>query len=109
MEQLKRFIEERLVIEPESIARLAVFGVGTVVAHNLNIAGVLSFFGKDSELIPTGLPYPFDERRRFFWEQQDKPTLEDKITEWGLPMIVSWMLVYHPEAIAKFVDAMIPF
>jgi len=48
-------------------------------------------------------------RRKFFWETEPQPTWEDKICEWGLPAVMSWILVYHPEAVAKFVDAMIPF
>lgn len=108
-EKIKRFIEERLVISPEELVRIGVFGIGTVVAHNLNLAGMLDWFGRGSETIKTGLPYPFHERIRFPWEKAAEPNWEDKVTEWGLPMLVSWMLVYHPDAIAKFVDALVPF
>ena len=112
--KLKRFIEERLVIEPEKAVRLAVWALGTVACHNLNIAGMFTWFGKPNDLVPTGLPAipfgpPIAFRRRFPWEQQPEPTSEDKITEWALPAITSWMLIYHPEAIAKFIDALIPF
>jgi len=107
--KLRRFIEERLVIEPEKAVRLAVWAAGTVACHRLNIAGMFTWFGKLNQRVPTGLPGPFAFRRRFPWEAEAKPNWEDKITEWALPAITSWMLVYHPEAVAKFVDAMIPF
>jgi len=55
------------------------------------------------------LPGPFAWRRKFPWEQAAQPDLEDKICEWGIPALTSWMLVYHPEAIANMVDAMVPF
>jgi len=107
--KLRRFIEERLVVEPEKAVRLGVWALGTVACHNLNITGMFNWFGKLNETIPTGLPPPFHRRRRFPWEQAPNPTWEDKVTEWALPAITSWMLVYHPMAIAKFIDAMIPF
>jgi len=34
--------------------------------------------------------------------------LEDQICEWAIPALASYTLVYHPEAIAKFIDALIP-
>lgn len=107
--KLKRFIEERFVVEPEKAVRLGVWALGTVACHNLNINGFFNWFGKVNETIPTGWPPPFHERRRFPWESQASATLEDKITEWALPALTAWVLVYHPMALAKFVDAMIPF
>jgi len=106
--KLRRFIEERLVVEPEKAVRLGVWALGTVACHRLNIAGMFNWFGKVNELVPTGLPEPFAFRRRFPWEPKPKPTWEDHITEWALPAITSWMLVYHPQAVANFIDAMIP-
>lgn len=107
--KLERFIEERLVIEPEKAVRIGVWAVGTVVCHNLNISGLVKWFGKQNERVDTGLPGPFRWRRKFPWETGTDPTLEDKICEWGIPALASYALVYHPEAIAKFIDAMIPF
>jgi len=107
--KLRRFIEERLVVEPEKAVRLGVWALGTVACHRLNIAGMFNWFGKFNERVPTGLPAPFDWRRKFPWEPDPEPTWEDKVTEWALPAITAWMLVYHPDAIAKFVDAMVPF
>jgi hypothetical protein len=108
--KLQRFIEERLVIDPEKTVQLGVWALGTVVCHNLNLAGMVNWFGRPTDRIDTGLPGPFRWRRRFPWEREEnkEPTLEDKICEWGIPAITSWMLVYHPDAIARFVDAMIP-
>jgi len=107
--KLRRFIEERLVIEPEKTVRIGVWLLGTVVCHNLNLAGTIKWFGNLDERVPTGLPGPFAYRRKFFWEKKAEPTWEDKICEWGLPAVMSWILIYHPEAVAQFVDAMVPF
>jgi len=106
--KLRRFIEERLVVEPEKAVRIGVWLLGTVVCHNLNIGGIINWFGKANDRVPTGLPGPFAWRRRFPWEAEAKPTWEDRICEWAIPALASYTLVYHPEAIAKFVDAMIP-
>ena len=107
--KLQRFIEERLVIEPEKAVRLGVWALGTVVCHNLNIGGFINWMGQTNDYVDTGLPYPFARRIRFPWEQQPEPTWEDKVCEWGIPALASWLLVYHPEAVANFVDALIPF
>ena len=107
--KLQRFIEERLVIEPEKAVRLGVWALGTVVCHNLNLGGFINWMGQANGRVPTGLPYPFHVRIRFPWESAPKADLEDKICEWGVPALTSWMLVYHPEAIANFIDALIPF
>ena len=107
--KLQRFIEERLVLDPEKIARLGLWGAGTIAFHNLNITGFITWFGRSSDRIATGLPPPFAFRTRFPWEQKPEPTWEDKFTEWALPAIAAWIMIYHPEAVAKFVDAMIPF
>jgi len=95
-------------LTPEMATKLALFGVGTVVVHNLNLANLITYFNKSNDYVDTGLPYPFGRRIRFPWETADKPTWEDQVCEWGLPAIISWILVYHPEAAAKFVDAVIP-
>jgi len=107
--KLRRFIEERLVLEPEKIARLGVWAAGTVVCHNLNIGGIINWFGQATDTVPTGWPPPFHRRRRFPWEAEPEQTWEDKICEWAIPAVTSWILVYHPEAMAQFIDAMIPF
>jgi len=107
--KLQRFIEERLVVEPEKAVRIGVWLLGTVVCHNLNIGGLINWFGKANDRVPTGLPGPFAWRRKFPWEAEPEPTLEDQICEWAIPALTSYMLVYKTEAIAKFVDAMIPF
>jgi len=106
--KLRRFIEERLVVEPEKMVRIGVWGLGTIVCHNLNVAGMVNWFGQPTDRVPTGLPPPFHLRRRFPWEKEPEPTFEDKICEWGVPALISYILVYHPEAIAKMVDAMVP-
>jgi len=90
-------------------AGVAMWLLGTVVCHKMNLAGFLNWFGVATDRVPTGLPGPFAWRRKFPWEQEAKPDLEDKICEWGIPALASWMLVYHPEAVANMVDAMIPF
>ena len=107
--KLQRFIEERFVIEPEKAVKLGLWAAGTVAFHNLNITGFITWFGRTNDRIATGLPPPFAWRTRFPWEQREKAGLEDKITEWALPGIAAWIMIYHPEAVAKFVDAMIPF
>lgn len=96
-------------ISVDDVMKATALGVGTVVCHNLNLAGTISWFSKTNQRVETGLPYPFHERIKFPWETADEPTWEDQVTEWGLPLILSWILVYHPEAVAKFVDAMVPF
>ena len=96
-------------LSPEMLTKLGLWGVGTVVVHNLNVAGLVTYFGKSNDYVETGLPYPLSRRIRFPWEAAEEKTWEDMVCEWGLPAIISWMLVYHPEAIAKFVDAMVPF
>jgi len=90
---------------------IGVWALGTVVCHNLNIGGFINWFGTPTDRIDTGLPGPFRFRRRFPWEKAEdgKPTWEDKVCEWGIPAIASWLLVFHPEAVANFVDALIPF
>ena len=93
----------------DEITRVSLFLTGTVVAHNLNLAGIVTWFGKENKDVETGLPYPFNKRIRFPWERGKGPTWEDRITEWALPALMSWILIYHPEALAKFVDALIPF
>lgn len=107
--KVQRFLEEKVATNPEPYARLGVFLVGTVVCHKLNLAGMLNWFGMATDRVPTGLPGPFAWRRRFPWEAPGKQDLEDKICEWGIPALTSWMIVYHPEAVANLVDAMIPF
>ena len=107
--KLQRFIEERLVIEPEKAVKLGLWAAGTVAFHRLNITGFINWFGKLNDRVYTGLPPPFAWRTRFPWEEAREPSWEDKITEWALPGIACWIMIYHPEAVAKFVDAMIPF
>jgi len=101
-----RFVDK---LTPEMATKLGLWGVGTVVVHRLNIAGLITYFGRSNDYVDTGLPYPFGRRIKFPWEAGDKKTWEDYVCEWGLPAIISWMLVYKPEAVAQFVDAMIPF
>jgi len=93
----------------DDVLRLILFAGGTVTLHNLNIGGVITWFGKSNDYVGTGLPYPFHRRIKFPWEQGDTPTIEDKVTEWFIPAISSYVLIYKPEAIAAFIDAMIPF
>jgi len=107
-DKLKKRIEDIIAAHPEKFLRLGIWGLTTVVCHNLNIGGIINWFGKANDRVPTGLPGPFAWRRRFPWESQPEPTLEDKICEWAIPALASYTLVYHPDAIAKFVDAMIP-
>ena len=95
-------------IDKEKVS-LALWLGGTVVFHNLNVGGIVSWFDRSNEYVHTGLPYPFQRRIRFPWEKEEKPTLEDKITEWAIPALVSWVMVYHPVALAQFIDAMVPF
>lgn len=106
----KRLLEKILSkMEPEAGLRLLLFGAGTVTLHNLNIGGIVDWFGRGNKTIETGLPYPFSRRTRFPWEKGTNPTAEDRITEWAVPALTAYILVYHPEAAAKFIDAMIPF
>lgn len=107
--KIQKFLEEKVAPNPEPYMKLGLWAAGTVMCHNLNLAGMISWFGSHTDRIGTGLPPPFHLRRRFPWERAPTPTWEDKITEWAAPALTSWMLVYHPEAIAKFIDAMIPF
>ena len=107
--KLERLVEDLGKSNIDQLVKVGLFGVGTVVVHNLNLAGLVTYFGKTNEYVETGLPYPFGRRIKFPWEQGEKPTWEDKVSEWGLPAILSYILVYKPEAAAKFVDAIVPF
>lgn len=107
-EVLERFAEALKEVDKDKVS-LVVWLLGTVVCHKLNLAGFINWMGQPTDKIDTGLPGPFKWRMRFPWEKADKPDLTDKITEWGIPALTSWMLVYHPEAVAAFVDALIPF
>jgi hypothetical protein len=102
-------LEKALKLVDKDKVSVGVWALGTVVCHKLNIGGFINWLGQPTDTIETGLPYPFSRRRRFPWETGDKPDWEDKICEWGIPMMASWLLVYHPEAVANFVDALIPF
>jgi len=95
--------------DADQILKLGLFGLGTVVTHNLNLGGLINYFGRTNEFVDTGLPYPFARRRKFPWEAGEEKTWEDQVCEWGLPAILSYILIYKPEAAAKFVDAIIPF
>jgi len=111
MPKKKRKLEEIAEIFKEvnkDKVGIGVWLVGTVVCHNLNLAGFLNWFGMATDRVPTGLPGPFAQRRRFPWEQKSTASLEDKICEWGIPALTSWILVYHPDAVARLIDAMIP-
>lgn len=110
---LKGTIKERIVklIDRTTLKEATSFGLfclGTVAMHNLNVGGLITWFGKRNDSIETGLPYPFHKRIRFPWEKQSKPTFEDKLTEWAVPALMSWIMVYHPEAVARFIDAIVP-
>jgi len=110
-EKQKELLEllEKALKQAEPALRLGLWAVGTVTFHKLNIGGIINWFGQSNEYIPTGLPYPFDVRIRFPWESTPEPTWEDQVTEWAIPALLSYAMVYHPEAIAQFVDAMVPF
>jgi len=105
--KLKEIAEILKEVNKEKVG-IGVWLVGTVVCHKMNLAGFLNWFGIATDRVPTGLPGPFAMRRRFPWETKPEPDLEDKICEWGIPALVSWILVYHPDAIAKGIDAIIP-
>jgi len=100
---------EKVIEKAEPALKLGLWVAGTVTLHNVNIGGLVSWFGINNDRIPTGLPPPFHVRRRFPWEAEPEPTWEDQVTEWAIPAILSYIMIYKPVAIAQLIDAIVPF
>jgi len=100
----------------EDYLKLGLFGSTAGIISKFKLTGILPFLGKAAhpeDWVPTGLKAPWPtHRRRMPWEPTKKGgpvDIQSRLIDVGLSALTSYLIVYHPDAVAKTIDAVIPF